>query len=236
MPYIGMLAIHAQVIVHWESSVVAASVVIAVVAATAAFWILFRFLALYPVYESLRVLSSLVAALAVCGMHYTGMEAATYTVSHDPPSAMSGITISQGLANRIVVVCALLIAWVSSMIIQTELRRWHAYLHQRLKSSRKILEQLHLRYDSDLMLLDYESKEAKMTSTWEVDRDRGCTSAPRRDMHPFSTRPGAKVHLLEEGSGALDEENYGGEASEEGELTLHSFTPTPTPTTMTAEE
>lgn len=42
------------------------------IAATAAYWILFRLLALYPRMEALRFVSACVAALAVNGMHYTG--------------------------------------------------------------------------------------------------------------------------------------------------------------------
>jgi NO-binding membrane sensor protein with MHYT domain len=57
---------------NWNIGLVAASVVIAVLASTAAFWILFRLLALYPHYEVLRIVGAVVASIAVNGMHYTG--------------------------------------------------------------------------------------------------------------------------------------------------------------------
>jgi NO-binding membrane sensor protein with MHYT domain len=57
---------------NWNVGIVATSVVIAVVAATVAFWILFRLLALYPHYEILRIAGAVVASIAVNGMHYTG--------------------------------------------------------------------------------------------------------------------------------------------------------------------
>jgi NO-binding membrane sensor protein with MHYT domain len=70
----------AMVIEHckmtWNVGIVAASAIIAVVAATVAFWILFRLLALYPHYEILRIAGAVVAAVAVNGMHYTGNETA----------------------------------------------------------------------------------------------------------------------------------------------------------------
>jgi NO-binding membrane sensor protein with MHYT domain len=73
MHYIGM---EAMVVengkMEWDAGIVAASVLIALVAATAAFWILFRLLALYPYMEVLRIASAIVAAVAVNGMHYTG--------------------------------------------------------------------------------------------------------------------------------------------------------------------
>ena len=72
MHYIGMQAIVLDARIEWNYGVVAASVIIAIVAATAAYWILFRLLALYPQIEVLRLASSIVAAVAVNGMHYTG--------------------------------------------------------------------------------------------------------------------------------------------------------------------
>ena len=65
--------------IHWNAGIIAAAAIIAAVAATAAYWILFRFLALYPHIEVFRFASAVIAAVAVNGMHYTGMAAATYT-------------------------------------------------------------------------------------------------------------------------------------------------------------
>ncbi len=56
----------------WDEGIIAASILIALVASTAAFWILFRLLSLYPHMEVLRLASAFIMALAVCGMHYTG--------------------------------------------------------------------------------------------------------------------------------------------------------------------
>ena len=81
MHYVGMMATVGNVMLSWNAPLVFVSVVIAVVASSAAFWILFRLLALYPRYEILRIISALVMAIAVCGMHYTGMAAATYAYS-----------------------------------------------------------------------------------------------------------------------------------------------------------
>ena len=72
MHYVGMQAVVLDARIEWNYGVVAASVIIAIVAATAAYWILFRLLALYPQIEVLRLASSIIAAVAVNGMHYTG--------------------------------------------------------------------------------------------------------------------------------------------------------------------
>jgi len=170
MHYIGMIAIQGKLKIHWNAGIVAASVVIAVVAATAAFWILFRVLALYPAVESLRFLSSLVAALAVCGMHYTGMMAASYTEDPDPPEAVFGFTMTQESANIVAFSIGLFMSWGVSMVVQAELRAWHMYLHSRLTSSRKVLDKLRERYDYDLLLQDYEVKNEKAASVFEVSK------------------------------------------------------------------
>ncbi len=77
MHYIGMEAMAFGGKIEWNAGIVSASIVIALVASSAAFWILFRLLSLFPNRESLRLSCSFVMAVAVCGMHYTGMAAAT---------------------------------------------------------------------------------------------------------------------------------------------------------------
>jgi hypothetical protein len=70
MHYIGMAAMHVQGTIHYRPALVAASVVIAMVAATLALWAA-------TAVEGLRRMAAAAAllALAVCGMHYTGMAA-----------------------------------------------------------------------------------------------------------------------------------------------------------------
>ena len=57
---------------------VALSVVLAVIAATAAFWVLFRLPLLYWDNFYLRLASSALMALAVSSMHYSGMYGMQY--------------------------------------------------------------------------------------------------------------------------------------------------------------
>ena len=78
MHYVGMMAMQFDGWIEWNPSIIAASVLIALFASTAAFWILFRLLVLFPKMECLRVASAVVAAIAVNGMHYCGMAAATF--------------------------------------------------------------------------------------------------------------------------------------------------------------
>jgi NO-binding membrane sensor protein with MHYT domain len=71
MHYLGMHGMRFNGVFAWNWSLVALSVGIAIVAATAALWLAFRANGM-----GLRVLAALVMAVAVCAMHYTGVAAA----------------------------------------------------------------------------------------------------------------------------------------------------------------
>lgn len=77
MHYTGMWAMEIQGRIAYDTALVVASVVIAVVAATAALW--FSLVLESPM---LRFIAGLVMGLAVVGMHYTGM--AAIRVTFDP--------------------------------------------------------------------------------------------------------------------------------------------------------
>ena len=70
MHYLGMAAVRVQASLSYNAGLVAASVIIAVIAGTAALWMALR---LDSVWSTL--IASLVAGVAVNGMHYTGMAA-----------------------------------------------------------------------------------------------------------------------------------------------------------------
>ncbi|KAJ0389994.1 hypothetical protein P43SY_010741 [Pythium insidiosum] len=83
MHYFGMTAQRSNAKMSFDVGIVALSCVIAFVTANAAFWILFRALTFWPNYESLRLGSAFIMGVAVCGTHYSGMGAATYTFSDE---------------------------------------------------------------------------------------------------------------------------------------------------------
>jgi NO-binding membrane sensor protein with MHYT domain len=80
MHYTGMWAVQIQGTIAYDKGLVALSILIAVVAATAALWFTL-------VLESLvlRFVAGLVMGVAVVGMHYTGMAAVRVTVDHAAP-------------------------------------------------------------------------------------------------------------------------------------------------------
>jgi hypothetical protein len=132
---------------------VAFSVVIAIVASISAFWILFRLLPLFPNWESLRITSSVIMATAVCGMHYTGMDAACYheNSSHESKDIYVGEsfmnTHDAGLAA---IVSSLIVNWIFSMVIQSELRHSSQTRSHELDKAKNELKVLYEKYPEDI--------------------------------------------------------------------------------------
>lgn len=73
MHYLGMYGMRFGGHLEWDYERIAMSVLIALVAATAALW-----LAFHTEQTSMRLLAAAIMALAVCAMHYTGMSAAEF--------------------------------------------------------------------------------------------------------------------------------------------------------------
>lgn len=80
MHYLGMHGMRFAGYFAWSWGTVAVSVAIAVAAATAALWLAFAVRSLPA-----RIAASLVMAAAVCAMHYTGMEAASFICTSATP-------------------------------------------------------------------------------------------------------------------------------------------------------
>jgi NO-binding membrane sensor protein with MHYT domain len=124
MHYIGMMAMVFQGTMIVDTGLVAASVVIAIVASIAAFWILFRLLAIFPNYESFRFLGSIVMAVAINGMHYTGAAAVNY--DYNPNSVMLSYnadrTVPSSVAVFIALAVSILFLFLISFMISLDLR------------------------------------------------------------------------------------------------------------------
>jgi NO-binding membrane sensor protein with MHYT domain/two-component sensor histidine kinase len=84
MHYIGMAAMRGHAELSYDRLFVALSVVIAIGASTAALWLAFRTTDLGQ-----KLIAALVMGLAISGMHYTGMRAATFT-AHAPVHEAQG--------------------------------------------------------------------------------------------------------------------------------------------------
>ncbi|MFI5447252.1 MHYT domain-containing protein [Polaromonas sp. UC242_47] len=73
MHYLGMYGLKFNGFIEWDWGRVALSVLIAIVAATAALWLAFKTPTL-----PIRAAAAIIMAVAVCAMHYTGMGAAEF--------------------------------------------------------------------------------------------------------------------------------------------------------------
>lgn len=120
----GMNSIVFRGKIVYNPGIVAAAVIIALVASVAAFWILFRFLSIYPHMEVLRIGSALAMTVAVSGMHYAGMQAATFYYEPNHREVAIGSLISSNTAYLAAVISTLLFVAALMIFIMADLRAW----------------------------------------------------------------------------------------------------------------
>ncbi|BCT93824.1 membrane protein [Lysobacter helvus] len=94
MHYTGMAAMLMPAQTHYDMTLVGASAAIAVVASIVALWLAFHLRGKWQMTGS-----ALVMALAVCGMHYTGMQAATFVPDANATAGngLSGANLGMGI-------------------------------------------------------------------------------------------------------------------------------------------
>ncbi|MGH7476199.1 MAG: MHYT domain-containing protein [Longimicrobiales bacterium] len=120
MHYIGMAAMRMHAVIEWDLLLVGASIAIAVTASGAALWLTFRLRSEAGRY-GLRIGAAVLMGVAIAGMHYTGMAAASFSSMLSPSPMTRGAVIpSSGLAVGIVAFTLILsgMALVVSMIDQ----------------------------------------------------------------------------------------------------------------------
>ncbi len=117
MHYLGMYGMRFGGYISWSFGLVVVSILIAVVAATAALW-----LAINTKPLALRLLAAVIMAVAVCAMHYTGMAAADFVcTTPDRQAAPRGFgVIISGDLPELVLVLAVGIALVLCVDLLTQ--------------------------------------------------------------------------------------------------------------------
>jgi len=125
MHYLGMEAMSFKGYIVWNKGIVAASVLIAIVAATAAVWILYRLLSFFPNIEMLRFLCSVVAAIAVNGMHYCGQAAATFHYVSDKKQVPHTQSFDQQNSTIVAIVVSAVFLFTVLIISISDLRMWY---------------------------------------------------------------------------------------------------------------
>src|SRR5580704_6499149 len=141
MHYIGMAAMRLPAVCQFNSSLVVLSVAFAVLISLAALWITFHFRDEKTGIGWKKLAGAVVMGAAIPVMHYTGMAAASFTLSGMPIDLSHAVSISTlgtagiAAATFIVLGLALLTSWVDrrsaaqTLELQEEkLRRSEAYL------------------------------------------------------------------------------------------------------------
>eukprot|EP00596_Hydrurales_sp_CCMP1899_P005943 CAMPEP_0119053972 /NCGR_PEP_ID=MMETSP1177-20130426/74765_1 /TAXON_ID=2985 /ORGANISM="Ochromonas sp, Strain CCMP1899" /LENGTH=213 /DNA_ID=CAMNT_0007034065 /DNA_START=705 /DNA_END=1347 /DNA_ORIENTATION=+ len=125
MHYLGVMAMIVEdtEMPKFNAGIVTASVLISIVAAIIAYWILFRLLALYPYIELLRLISAATISVGVNAMHYTGMAAAR-TESSDHLSQYSKLTVNSDTAMYASMIASTFFLWGVVLLIIADLRMW----------------------------------------------------------------------------------------------------------------
>ncbi|HEV2017461.1 MAG TPA: PAS domain S-box protein [Gemmatimonadaceae bacterium] len=110
MHYIGMASVRADARLTYTTSIVALSVLIAIVASLAALWLAFRFRSDITAKGTLlKVLSAVIMGIAISGMHYTAMAAARFAPSRPFSRSVHYILASGELGGAVVVGVILII-------------------------------------------------------------------------------------------------------------------------------
>jgi PAS domain S-box-containing protein len=130
MHYIGMAAMRLPATILWNNTIVALSVLIAVIVSLAAMWLAFRFRDETREIAPLKIASAGVMGLAVVAMHYTGMAAATFMPSNLAVDLSGAVAVSSlGITAIIFGTLAVLVsASLTSLLVRrmsaqtTELR------------------------------------------------------------------------------------------------------------------
>lgn len=139
MNYIGTLAIIFPGRLEYNPGVVTGSAVIALVGATTAYWILFRFLALYPEREVYRVISASVMAVALSGQHFTSC-AGTILIYTGVEQSVLTVQVSSESTIVASVLVGLAYLWLIVMIVVSDLR---TYFYSRVAILNSIDNLLH---------------------------------------------------------------------------------------------
>lgn len=115
MHYTGMAAMLMQADIQYNLQLVAASAAIAIVASIVALWLAFNLRGKWQMLGS-----ALVMGVAVCGMHYTGMQAATF-VPNDSQIVHAGLSgANLGMGIFAVTTVLLAVALSTSLIRQRQ--------------------------------------------------------------------------------------------------------------------
>ncbi|HEV7799806.1 MAG TPA: PAS domain S-box protein, partial [Burkholderiales bacterium] len=153
MHYIGMASMQVEASRSYRVSVVAASVLIAIVASIAALWLSFRFRSDVTRRGTLlKICSAMIMGVAISGMHYTGMAAAHFAPGPSAHALSGHYVLATGqftqvvIGSSILIMVLALIAAVIDRSIQTS-ARFTRQLSEQASQLRKSEQQYRLLFE-----------------------------------------------------------------------------------------
>lgn len=132
MHYTGMEAMVMAADMHYDNTLFAVSLVIALVAATAALWLAFNTQGAMQMF-----IASLVMGIAVCGMHYTGMAAMSMT--HNGQSVDISNSI-EPLTLGLFIFCFTMLVLMLSLIVTLSQLQKRMYAELELEDDEEDME------------------------------------------------------------------------------------------------
>jgi two-component system, sensor histidine kinase and response regulator len=135
MHYVGMEAMRLPAMCEMNPAIVALSVVIAVVVSFVALALSFRFRLDDRALSPLKVASAALMGVAVAGMHYTGMAAATFMPAEMPADSRWSVSISS--LGLIAIVLVAMVAMAIAILTAVVDRRFSAQAEQLQVSSER---------------------------------------------------------------------------------------------------
>lgn len=189
MHFIGMNAIVADVEMAWHSGIFVAAVCVAIVIAVVGTWVTFRLLSLYSEWEVLRIASTLTMTIAVCGMHFTGMAAVTFTYkAGSSHTTVLSYAVSSETVVFIALLCGLGVSWMLTIFTQSDLRLRHirtrtflTRIDNLLHSSRHSAQNIYLQYRNLKQEAIVDERECTSTRV-HVTSDQTHDVSTTRDM------------------------------------------------------
>ena len=124
MHYIGMMGMEFQGSITYDPGIVVASCVTSILVILGGFWIFFRVLSLFPSLDILRIVCSCNGMFGISGLHYIGLQAATFNYDPqasppDPRSTVDRYTMLIGVLLASSIYTLIILVYVIS-----DLRAW----------------------------------------------------------------------------------------------------------------
>ncbi|QNB08479.1 EAL domain-containing protein [Herbaspirillum frisingense] len=142
MHYTGMAAMRMQPGIDYDVALFVVSVFIAIAASAAALWIAFSLRKNTPHVKAARAGASVVMGVAIVGMHYTGMAAASFPSGSVCMSAREGVGIGWLAILIIVVTLAVLTIALLTSVLDARLESRTAKLARSLAEANEELTQM----------------------------------------------------------------------------------------------